>query len=260
DSGKVMSSQSVKVRYGGAPISSRERIYWKVRVWDENGVESDWSDVNFFEAGLLSQDDWQAKWILTTEKPHNLYFYKSPYNWGKVFPDGKRPRMGVAPIHVRKSFESDKPISARLYVSSLGIFHAFINEKRIDNDYWKTGWTDYNKRVQSNTYDVTKYLTSGKNVLAFTLADGWYASRIQSYKVCRAPKIIAQLELTYADGSKKFLRQMKVGSFQNVQSHMPTFTTVKFTMPQKKFMVGIKSISTILHGQMYSLKMSAKPQ
>jgi alpha-L-rhamnosidase len=203
DSGKVMSDQSVKVRYGGAPISSRERIYWKVRVWDENGVESDWSDVNFFEAGLLSHDDWQAKWILTPEKPHDLYFYNSPHKWGKILPDGKRPRMGVSPIHIRKNFKSDKPVSARLYVSTLGTFHAFINGKRIDNDYWKTGWTDYNKRVQANTYDVTKYLTNGKNVLAFTLADGWYSSRIQSYKVCRAPKIIAQLELTYADGSKK---------------------------------------------------------
>ena len=159
DSGKVMSSQSVKVRYGGTPIKSRERIYWKVRVWDENGIESEWSDVAYFEAGLLSNNEWKAKWILTPEKTHNLYFYNSPYNWGKSSPDGKRARMGVAPVHVRKMFESEKPISARLYVSSLGIFHAFINGKKIDNDYWKTGWTDYNKRVQANTYDVTKYLT-----------------------------------------------------------------------------------------------------
>lgn len=203
DSGKVMSSQSVKVRYGGNPIKSRNRIYWKVKVWDENGIESDWSDVASFEAGLLSNNDWQAKWILTPEKTRLLYSYGSPYSWGKVLPSGKRKRMGVSPVHIRKSFDSEKPTSARLYVSSLGIFHAFINGKKIDNDYWKTGWTDYNKRVQANTYDVTKYLTSGENVLAFTLADGWYASRIQSHQVCRAPKIIAQLELMYQDGSKK---------------------------------------------------------
>ena len=67
DSGKVLSSQSVKVPYGGRPLSSRERLYWRVRYWDADGNASDWSDANFFEAGLLNNSDWSAKWIFSPE-------------------------------------------------------------------------------------------------------------------------------------------------------------------------------------------------
>lgn len=70
DSGKVLSSQSVKVPYGGKPLSSRERLYWRVRYWDADGNSSDWSDANFFEAGLLNNSDWLAKWIFSPDPAH----------------------------------------------------------------------------------------------------------------------------------------------------------------------------------------------
>ena len=57
DTGKVLSDKSVQVAYQGEPLVSRDKLYWKVRYWDENGVVSNWSDVNFFEAGLLKNYD-----------------------------------------------------------------------------------------------------------------------------------------------------------------------------------------------------------
>ena len=53
DSGKVQSSQSVKVPYGGRMLSSRAKCQFKVRYWDEFGKVSDWSEMGTFELGLL---------------------------------------------------------------------------------------------------------------------------------------------------------------------------------------------------------------
>ncbi|HXY40847.1 MAG TPA: family 78 glycoside hydrolase catalytic domain, partial [Vicinamibacteria bacterium] len=63
DSGKVASDQSVNVEYGGPPLASRQRVLWKVRVWDAFGRETPWSESASWEMGLLQPSDWQASWI-----------------------------------------------------------------------------------------------------------------------------------------------------------------------------------------------------
>ena len=63
DSGKRESSQSVLVPYAGKPLSSGMPVYWRVQVWDQNGVESVWSDAAEWSMGLLKQDEWKGKWI-----------------------------------------------------------------------------------------------------------------------------------------------------------------------------------------------------
>ncbi|HKK19797.1 MAG TPA: family 78 glycoside hydrolase catalytic domain [Opitutales bacterium] len=63
DSGRVSSSRSNWIPYAGRPIDSRQKVYWQVRFWDQEGRASSWSDVAHFEMGLLDKADWQAKWI-----------------------------------------------------------------------------------------------------------------------------------------------------------------------------------------------------
>jgi len=63
DSGQVMSAESVHVQYAGKPLASRQHCYWKVRVWDSSGRETDWSPSAFWEMGLLNATDWKARWI-----------------------------------------------------------------------------------------------------------------------------------------------------------------------------------------------------
>ena len=64
DSGKVMSSESLGVVYAGKPLESGKRYYWKVRVWDNKGSKTKWSDPGFLQMGLLEQNDWNgAEWI-----------------------------------------------------------------------------------------------------------------------------------------------------------------------------------------------------
>ncbi len=203
DSGKVLSDKSVKVRYGGPDIKSRQKGYFKVRYWDENGEVSPWSDVATFEAGLLKNSDWNADWISADEK--TVMRTETRYK-------GNKPREvklgGDKPAYMRKEFNANGGIvKARAYVSSLGIFQLYINGKKVGNDFWGTGWTDYGFRVQSNTYDITDMIRSGNNTVAALLGGGWYTGRmgwcLNSCNYGDNPKFIAQIEIEYENGQKQ---------------------------------------------------------
>lgn len=63
DSGKVASDRSQYLRYQGRPLGSEQTCWWKVRVWDDEGEPSDWSQPAYWSMGLLTPEDWQADWI-----------------------------------------------------------------------------------------------------------------------------------------------------------------------------------------------------
>jgi len=183
DTGKVGSDQSTHVVYTGPKLSSRQRVYWQVTVWDESGVAVD-SDVAFFEIGLLRQSDWKARWI------------------GSDLRGG--PRSPTPAPHLRRRFQLDRAVaSARLYVTALGVYECRINGKVVSEDVFAPGWTDYAKRIQYNAYDVTSMLQQGDNVIGALLGDGWAVGRIawgarQQYT--DRPKFFAQLEVTLTNG------------------------------------------------------------
>ena len=68
DSGKVLSDETAQIACQGSPLSSRERCFWKVRVWDAKDHPSSWSAVGHWEMGLLQPKDWSAQWI-TAQTP-----------------------------------------------------------------------------------------------------------------------------------------------------------------------------------------------
>ncbi|MGB8940506.1 MAG: alpha-L-rhamnosidase [Streptomyces sp.] len=93
---------------------------------------------------------------------------------------------------------------ARLYSTALGLYDAWLNGERVGDDRLAPGWTDYNKRVQYQTYDVTKQLKAGANALGVTVAVGWYAGNVGMFgphQYGERPAFLAQLEVTYTDGS-----------------------------------------------------------
>jgi len=79
DSKKVESAQSIQVIYKGKKLLSEMIVYWKVRVWDENGVLSNWSEPAHFEMGLFQEKDWQGNWIFDgkSEPKNNKEFYEA---------------------------------------------------------------------------------------------------------------------------------------------------------------------------------------
>jgi alpha-L-rhamnosidase len=188
DSGKVTSDQSVHVVYAGEALKSRQRVYWKVTVWDETGASSA-SDIAWFEMGLLDRNEWQAEWI------------------GGSLVGGKWTTIPVP--YLRKPFAVQDEIKlARLYVTALGVYECSINGQIIGDDVFNPGWTDYSKRIQYNVYDVTDTLQNGDNVIAGLVGDGWATGSVgmdgRQIYVDR-PRFFAQLEITLQNGTQQII-------------------------------------------------------
>ena len=151
--GKVASNQ-MQALYDG-PFGSRERISWKVKVWDENGKEGLWSEDAWFEYALLAKQDWQAKWINPEISTFN--------------PEENQPAS-----YLVKEFTLEKAGNARAYVSAHGIYALTINGRRVKDNILTPGTSEYWYRMPYQTFDVSDYLTVGENKVEVTLGDGWY--------------------------------------------------------------------------------------
>ncbi|MRG44785.1 Bacterial alpha-L-rhamnosidase [Chitinophaga sp. SYP-B3965] len=207
DSDKVNSDNSDQVVYHGKPLTSRKKLYWKVMVWDEDNSPSAWSGVASWSMGLLHPSDWQGKWIGAMEDlyPDSAITYPAPF--------------------FRKEFTVDKKIKqAVVYVSGLGFYELFLNGKKIGDQVLAPAVTNYDKRplknllypyddqstqrVLYNTFDVTQNIAPKGNAIGVQLGNGWYNQRdrrVEGDMWYDVPKLIFQLEITYADGSSKII-------------------------------------------------------
>lgn len=185
DSGKVASDQSIHVPYAGAALQPSQRCYWQVRVWDENDSASEWSETAFWEMGLLDSANWQADWITP--------------DWEE---DGSWPQP--APL-LRRSFSAASDVvTARIYVTSLGLYELRLNGQRAGDAVLTPGWTSYDHRLQYQTYDVTALVREGDNALGVMLSDGWYRGYLgfegQRNVYGDRLALLLQLHIAYADG------------------------------------------------------------
>jgi alpha-L-rhamnosidase len=343
DSGKTESDESVGITYRGLALQSRQRYYWKVRLWDAAGNVSDSAEEAWFEMGLLHPEDWTAKWIAWKNPEDaadrkdirwiwvpgqdalaavprtsanfrlNLRLEKKPamtalfiavrgdyvakvngqevgskHGWeafdrcdigdelkiggnlieinvtapdaperGSIiaatttaalaalikvngddrsirrFASGEKwqaaianssswrtaqvvaglgdPRLGdPGPLpqpaaYFRRSLEVSKTVaSARLYVTALGSYRAYLNGQSVADDVLTPDFTDYRKRVLYQTYDVTPLVRSGKNEISGLLGEGWYGSPLTwagAHFFPAPERFRAQLELNYTDGT-----------------------------------------------------------
>jgi alpha-L-rhamnosidase len=185
NTGKVASDQSLHVPYLGTTPASRQRVWWRVRVWDEDDRPSEYTAPAWWEMGLLQHQDWSAQWI------------SGPLAGG--------PRTSSPAPFLRKPFTLAKRVaSARLYITALGVYEAYLNGTRVGSDALNPGWTEYKKRVVYHTYDVTSLLRPGENTLGAILGDGWYCGFVgwldrQNYG--DRPRLLAQLMVDFEDGS-----------------------------------------------------------
>jgi alpha-L-rhamnosidase len=201
DSGRRESGDTLLVAWNGPVLRSATRYHWQVEVWDETGGRAGVAR-SWFETGLLHRDDWRAVWIgrdllrLPPVEP----------------PGGDDPSasVGVPPLYLRREFTADRlPVRARLYATARGIYEPRLNGSRVGDRELAPGWTEYHRRLQYQTYDVTEMVRSGGNVLGAIVADGWWSGyvgfdgRRPAQHYGDHTGFLAQLVLDFADGSRQ---------------------------------------------------------
>jgi alpha-L-rhamnosidase len=185
--GRIESDQSILVSWPFAPLASREAVTLRVRVWGSDGEASEWSGPATAEAALLDSADWLARFV------------------GPAWPeDTTQPQPG--PL-LRRAFNVRGPVAtARLYVTSLGVYEAQLNGTVVGDHVLAPGWTSYNHRLRYQTFDVTSLLRPGTNAIGALLGDGWYRGRLGwggGHRNVYGDRLalLAQLEITYDDGT-----------------------------------------------------------
>jgi alpha-L-rhamnosidase len=350
DSGRVESRDSVLVPYGGPALEPATRYHWRVRVWGQDGTESDWSEPAWWETGLFSPADWQAEWITAPQpdawtdvtieaeltvlndamgvffratgagdsymwqlanfggapvlRPHvriggnwtlldeipidhvippeefggphvmtvelsgetfttwidgeqvdtrdhdahasgsiglrtngsesgvlhrisvtdeegtlfeaDLSTDANPFTAGEIVDGGLAVSGNVEAMFageplplLRREFTIDKAVrSARIHASALGVYELSLNGDQVGDHRLAPGWTDYDTRIQHQTFDVTDQLRAGENVLGGLVAPGWYSGHIAWFGTGfygDQPALLAQLTIEYADGTSDVL-------------------------------------------------------
>lgn len=128
---------------------------------------------------------------------------------------------------LRKDFDVDDGISnATLYVSALGYYELWLNGNRIGENILSPEWTDYNQRLQYQTYNVTNLIKTGDNAICATLADGWALGRLAGIKWMKNfphrgfyatdRRLIAKLVIEYANGD---IREIPTDSSWKINPH-----------------------------------------
>ncbi|WP_238332526.1 family 78 glycoside hydrolase catalytic domain [Kribbella jejuensis] len=177
----VESADQVLVPWPADPLASRETAQVRVRVRG-NEEWSDWSEPASVEAGLLSHDDWSARFVSPRDNPHG-----SP-----------------APLVAGTADLPDGIVKARLYATAHGIYLPELNGQRVGTEELAPGWTSYQYRLRYQTYDVTELVRPGENTLEFLLGNAWYRGRIgfrdQKQLYGERLAVLAQLEVTTEDG------------------------------------------------------------
>lgn len=191
----IESNDSVLVPWPSKPLQSRESAQIRVRVYgtnaaNEKATTTTWSPWKDVECGLLDRSDWKFDPISAPGDP--------------------QPDAPLRPVRFRKEFQIPASVSiqkARLFITSFGVYRAFINGKQVGDQCLAPGWTSYQHRLNYQMFDVAPLLDpKGPNAIAVEVAEGWYATRLgfrggrrQLYGNRLA--VLAQLEIS--EGSEK---------------------------------------------------------
>ena len=217
NSGKIISTQSqlVSVPETGFSVEPTYTYLWRVRVWDETDTPSQWSREAVFH--IVPDDLAAGQWIgaITRQEarlPQGRNFHGSELKnpevksaWEAVDTLAKRS------ICLRKSFRtdrSDKEVAEAIaYVCGLGFYEFSLNGEKVGDSEFAPLWSDYDKSVYYNTYDVTHRMRSGENAIGVLLGNGFYNVQGGRYRKLQisfgAPTLLFKLLIRYTDGSQQ---------------------------------------------------------
>jgi alpha-L-rhamnosidase len=183
NSGKIRKDQSINIEYTGKTLVSRQKCYWKVRTWLNDGDVSTWSSPSIWIMGLLSPTDWQAKWIKNSFETANEAQY------------------------LRKEVNLDKPVkSAVVRFACLGFADGLINGNKPDETLMiAPRFANPEYRVIYTTLDVTRLLKQGDRCIGVVLGNGYNNPPSKGWNDWQTslgmPQLMLELEVEFSDGS-----------------------------------------------------------
>jgi alpha-L-rhamnosidase len=191
DTGKVVSDQSIQVEYAGKPLASHMRCWWKVRVWGMDGRPSRWSAPATWSMGILTPQEWQAKWIGYTRPGQSAGKTAEPVNFDGCqwvwFPEGDpQKQVSAGKRYFRRTFElpaGAKVEWARVLMTVDDQFVLFVNGKQAgrsgdEPDDWR----------HARMIDAAGLLRPGKNLLAIE------ATNVGASPAAAICKLVARLD------------------------------------------------------------------
>jgi len=226
DSGKVPSGDAYLIPYSGSKLQSGKDYWWRVMVWDSNGVASAWSAPAHWGMGLLSPGEWKAQWIGAPwqgEEPRKVI---STQTAGSLVNSRQTGYPFYPAPLLRKSFQvKDNVASAKAFVTGLGYFELYLNGKKVGDDCLVPNLTNYTNReditydqlwitIDNNfrghrvmylAYDITDMLQKKQNVAGAILGDGFYDTTSKWMASFGSPRFLCQIEVTYKDGTKDII-------------------------------------------------------
>jgi alpha-L-rhamnosidase len=224
DSGKVPSGDSYLISYAGNKLQSAKDYWWRVMVWDSHDAASAWSHSASWGMGLLSPDEWKAKWIgapWQSEAPRKVISAYSARFLADRSKNYTHYPYYPAPL-LRKSFNvKDNVVSAKVFVTGLGYFEFYMNGKKVGDDCLVPNFTNYSVRedlkydqfpraIDNNfrgyrvmylAYDITGMIRE-QNVAGAIVGDGFYDCTSHWTVSFGSPRFMCQIEITYKDGTK----------------------------------------------------------
>lgn len=211
DTGKVKSSQSQQVVL--PPLGySRHGYWWQVKVWDAKGRPSTPSERQSFR---VVPQDLGGQWIgaisrhdarLPEGRFSNAVFKKEDFKqlWSPV------DSLSSKSIMLRKTFSTTgrRITDAVVYVSGLGHYELSINGHAVGDAAFAPLWSEYDKTVYYNVYDVTPLILSGNNAIHVLLGNGFFnVQRLNRYSKLQtsfgAPQLMLRMDINYSDGSSQ---------------------------------------------------------
>jgi alpha-L-rhamnosidase len=217
DSEKQLSNQSTRVKYQGKKLVSGQECWWQVRVWDRDGMVSDWSEAGIWRMGLLDPADWKAEWIGVPWQGEEAL---PRTGWPDAVPEDFGP---PAPMF-RKEFQLKKEVqSAVAFVTGLGYFELWLNGAKVGDDLLVPNQTNYGLRpklkdalislpdrfteykVMYMAYDVKDQLEKGENAIGSIVGNGFYNPAKFWTEGYGTPRFLCQLHITYTDGTEELV-------------------------------------------------------
>ncbi|MEW4923868.1 family 78 glycoside hydrolase catalytic domain [Algibacter sp. 2305UL17-15] len=207
NTGKIKSSQNINHRLSFSANKSNTFYYWKVKIWDEKGDATPYSNIAFWKTGLLNKDDWDAKWI--SNKYQEVSSKREPfsrYDKSRGF-----SAEDSSAVYLRKQFKTrDKLKAATTFVTGLGYYELYLNGQKVGDHVLDPVFTDYQKNVKYLAYDVTSMLEPNKkNTVSALLGNGFYNHterdlfQMEKANWKTPPKFLCQIVLEYESGAKE---------------------------------------------------------